>query len=603
MREGRSLGQANEAQRLNALRQLNLLDTPPSESFDRITRMASQLFNLPIAAVSLTDSDRQWFKSRVGVEHWSIPREQAPCAQVVDHAASLVIPDMLIDPVYQTSLLARSGIRFYAGAPLITRQGYCLGSMCVLGTVARESSAAEMAVLNDLAAMVMAQIELQHAFGRIDPISGLPNRTQFLEDMEDLRRDAVAGQQRHLVLLDIASPEQVNEAIEVMGPGHVDSLVQEAAHRITATLGPSRRAYQVAGTQIAFLARSGFDERTLLAELMTAIETFRSAVATRIHVTAAIGVAPFAADQFEPVDVLRMAHNAAKDARKLRTRVSLYSLAIDQRHRRRYTIINDFEIALSGVDQLRLVYQPRVDIATGACRAAEALLRWNHPELGEISPGEFIPIIERTPLAKRVTAWVIDAALRQSASWARAGIHLQVSVNVSTANLEEANFLGRLEAMLGRHSVPASRLELEITESAMMADAGKALELLRRIAAIGVRIAIDDFGTGYSSLAYLQQLPAHVLKIDQSFMRGLAENDRNQALVKTMIALAHEFGYTVVAEGVESGHVLALLSAAGCEEGQGYWFSRPLSPEQLATWLRDPTRSRMSGALVLEGTI
>ena len=591
---------ANEAERLNALRHLNLLDTPPSESFDRITRMASQLFDLPIAAVSLTDSDRQWFKSRVGVEHCSIPREQAPCAKVADYAASLVIPDMLSDPVYQTSVLAKAGIRFYAGAPLITKQGHCLGSMCVLGTEARESSASEMAVLNDLAAMVMAQIELQHAFGRIDPISGLANRTQFLEDMEDLSRDGAAGQQRCLVLVDIASPEQVNEAVEVMGPGHLDSLVLEAAHRITAKLGPSRRAYQVAATQIVFLARPDLEQQTLMTDLEAAVHTFRSAVSSRIYVTAAIGVAPFATADFKAVDVLRMAHNAAQDARKLATRVSLYSSAVDQRHRRRYAIINDFEVALAASDQLRLVYQPRVDIATGACRGAEALLRWHHPVFGEIPPGEFIPIIERTPLAMRVTAWVIDSALHQLASWALAGIELQVSVNVSAANLEEADFLAQLQERLARHGVPASRLELEVTESAMMAEAGKALELLGHIADLGVHIAIDDFGTGYSSLAYLQQLPAHVLKIDQSFMRGLAENDRNHALVKTMISLAHEFGYRVVAEGVESREVLSLLAAAGCAEGQGYWFSRPLSPEHLATWLRASTEMHKSRTSVLE---
>lgn len=581
--------QVNEAERLSALRQLNLLDTPPSESFDRITRMARQLFNLPIAAVSLTDCDRLWFKSRVGVEHWSIPRDKAPCAQVADSASPLVIPDMLSDPVYRSSMLAASGVRFYAGAPLITKQGYCLGSMCVLGTDARESSAGEVVVFTDLAAMVMAQIELQHAFGRIDPVSALPNRTQFLEDLEDLARDSLPGEQRYVVLVDIASPEQVSEAVRVMGPGHVDRLLVEASFKITASLGQNRKAYHVAATQVAFLAPEDSDEQSYLAELENEVERLQSSVNSRFATTVAIGIAPFKLGEVAPVDVFRMAHSACQDSRKLEAKVGLYSDGIDQTHRRRYTVVHDFGDALDASDQLRLVFQPRVDIASGACCGAEALLRWLHPALGEIAPAEFIPMIERTALARPTTAWVLEAAVRQSAKWSAAGLDLKISVNVSAANLEEVDFVDRLQDVLARHGVPFSRLELEVTESAMMSNAGSALALLNRISALGIDLAIDDFGTGYSSLAYLQQLPAQVIKADQSFMRGLVNNERKRALVKTMIALSHNFDYRVVAEGVEDEDVLSLLLAAGCDEAQGYLFAKPMPPEDLVLWLSHRT--------------
>ena len=173
----------DEDARLDALHQLNLLDTPASESFDRITRMASHIFGLPISAVSLTDRDRQWFKSRVGVEHGSIPRDRAPCAAVAESTEMLVVPDLLADTRYATSVLAEQGVRFYAGAPLVTREGFGLGALCVLGTEPRAATPAEMTALNDLAQMVMSQIELQHAFGRIGPLSVLPNRPQFLDDL------------------------------------------------------------------------------------------------------------------------------------------------------------------------------------------------------------------------------------------------------------------------------------------------------------------------------------------------------------------------------------------------------------------------------------
>lgn len=200
------------------------------------------------------------------------------------------------------------------------------------------------------------------------------------------------------------------------------------------------------------------------------------------------------------------------------------------------------------------------------CIGVEALLRWRHPSLGEITPGEFIPLVERTSLARRTTQWVIDAALAQAAKWRDAGLELDMSVNVSATNPEEKDFPERLMAGLERHRAPPSCLELEITESAMMSDSRAALALMSRIAALGVDLAIDDFGTGYSSLSYLQHLPARVLKIDQSFMVDLVMDGRKQTLVQTMIELAHRFDYRVVGEGVEDGEVLEIPARAGCDE-------------------------------------
>ncbi len=597
------MSQANEAERLRALRQLNLLDTPPSESIDRITRMASRLFDLPFAAVSLTDTDRQWFKSRVGIEQASAPRDKAPCAEIANGAIPLAIPDLLAHPVYRNSSLAHDGVRFYAGAPLMTNQGYCLGALCVLGMAVRQTSPAEMAMLGDLAAMVMAQIELQHAFGRIDPVSLLPNRAQFLDDMEDLARDGLFDRKRYLVLIDIASPGQVSEAVRVVGPGHIENLVVEAAQRIMGRLGAGRRAYHVAATQIVFLSALHVEERTYMATLEAAVGLLHSSISSRLQTIAAIGVVPCGAG-VASVDLLRMAHSAAQDARASDTKVSLYSQGADERHRRRFSIIHDFADALAAPDQLRLVYQPRVDIASGACLGAEALLRWRHPDLGDISPGEFIPIIEHTNLARDTTAWVLEAAVRQAAAWASIGVTLQLSVNISAANLEEADFADRLRAILGRHGVPLSRLELEVTESAMMNDTGRAMALLTRLSRLGIDLAIDDFGTGYSSLAYLQRLPAQVVKIDKSFMIGLAGDERKQALVRTMITLSHNLGYRVVAEGVEDRAALSLLLGGGCDEAQGYLFARPMAPAEFISWLnRDaslPPSSRQHALLISE---
>jgi EAL domain-containing protein (putative c-di-GMP-specific phosphodiesterase class I)/GGDEF domain-containing protein len=576
----------HEDARLDALYQLNLLDTPPTEAFDRITRMAAQLFNLPISAVSLTDRDRQWFKSRVGVEHTSIPREQAPCGAIADANEFLVIPDLLDNPCYANSTLAETGVRFYAGAPLTTRDGFSLGALCVLGTEPRTITADEQAALTDLAGIVMSQIELQHAFGRIDPVSGLPSRTQFLDDVNDLARDH-PGQERLAVLVDLARNSEVDHGMRVMGPTYIDDMVREGARLLRGALSAKQTAYHVAGTQFAFLAPEGSDKVGFVSELRPIIQRLGEQSSGRFVMTIAVGVAPFILRANSAADALRSAYGAAQDARAAGRSVNVYSTSKDAVYQRRFTLLNDFGRALEQPDELRLVFQPRVDLATGKCIGAEALLRWTHPELGAVSPGEFIEIIEQTAFARPTTAWVLDGAIRQLSAWKGAGLPCQVSVNVSAVNLRESDFVDKVQSALRQYEVSPDALELEITESAVMTDAGQAFNTLERLSEAGIALAIDDFGTGYSSLSYLQRLPAKVVKIDRSFIMDLSSRDeRAVTLVRSMIRLSHEMGYRVVAEGVETVEAMELLSAMGCEEAQGYLFSRPLEMADFEQILR-----------------
>jgi EAL domain-containing protein (putative c-di-GMP-specific phosphodiesterase class I)/GGDEF domain-containing protein len=575
-----------EEERLSALQQLNLLDTPASESFDRITRMASQIFDLPISAVSLTDRDRQWFKSRVGVDHCSLPRDGAPCAQVAETSNILVITDFVQDSYYADSALGRSGIRFYAGAPLVTREGYGLGALCVLGTKPRSVTDAEMGALRDLAAMVMAQIELQHAFGRVDPLSGLPNRNQFLDDLADLAAEQ-PDETQIAVLVDLARPEQISAYARVMGPDRIDDLVREATRELRRLVGSERRLYHTAAMQFVFLAAPGVRQDDYVRRLAREHREARQRSQTSMLLTSAIGVSVFKPSTTVPQDVLRALYNAAQDARSSHDLVSVYSSHSDEAYQRRYRLLQNFGSALSADDQLRLVFQPRIDLSTGECAGAEALLRWNHPVLGVVSPGEFVPVIEHSPHAQAMTVFVLEKALAQARLWDDAGHDLVMSVNISAANLHEPNFAGAVEDALRRHGIAPERLELEVTESAVMEDADRARRQLDALAAAGIRLAIDDFGTGYSSLAYLQGIPADVVKIDQTFIRRLADGEKEHSLVQSMVALSHDLGYRVVAEGVETIEAAGQLLVMKCDEAQGYLFARPLEVDQFAVWLRE----------------
>ncbi|MQA40229.1 sensor domain-containing phosphodiesterase [Rugamonas aquatica] len=580
--------QLTESRRLDALHKLDLLDTPPSEAFDRITRMATSIFQLPIAAISLTDADRQWFKSRVGVEHTSIPRMRAPCGNVADSSELLVIPDLMEDAYFRDSPLAASGVRYYAGAPLITAEGHCLGAMCVLGLEPRETTPQELSALCDLASMVMAQIEMQHAMGRIDPLSGLPNRNQFMEDFQDLQRDRPAGEQRLAVLINLTTPEQLSHAARAMNPSYVDELVIDAARWLRAEVGAHRNVYHVTTTQFALIAPPGMTLAAYLPLLESKMAEGQCLAKSRYVATPTVGVAPFEIGNADCLSVLRQAQSAAHDAIDAHAHIAVYSEDADALYQRRFTLLNDFGSALESQDQLRLVYQPRIDITTGACIGAEALLRWDHPTLGAVGPSEFIPVIERSGLAHATTAWVLATAMRQQRQWRDQGLHLQMSVNVSAANLLEPDFAEALLAGLRQRGLPPDCMELEITESAIMAQPVKAHAMLEKIAATGVKLAIDDFGTGYSSLSYLQRMPADVVKIDQTFVIGLEDDTRKQALVATMITLSQDLGHRVVAEGVECEEVLIFLRLAGCDEAQGFLFARPMEADVFTDWCPVP---------------
>ena len=564
----------HEEKRLHALTSLNLLDTPPSESFDRITRMASQIFKLPIAAVSLTDTDRQWFKSKIGVDHDTIPRSKAPCAEVATSSEMLVIEDFQLDAQYRDSLLGVSGIRFYAGAPLTTRDGYCLGALCVLGTEPRKISETEKIALQDLASIVMAQIELQHAFGRVDPISGLPNRIQFSDDLTDLVR-ATPDEERVAVALDLAQPHQMERLSAVMGPAAYEQVIQDAGRSLTSFLGRGVKVYHVSSAQFVFLAPPQTDADSYRKSLLKLLDSELVGAAIKYAVTPVCAMTGYDPKTTSPTDCLRALSSAVQETRAADQAIGLFSDSHDVDYRRKFRLLNDFASALADDRQLRILLQPRVDLISGRILAAEVLLRWRHPELGEISPTEFVPIVENSALAWPMTKWVLARALRLLGEWGERAMDIKLSVNFAASNLKE-DIVGELVSSLSAHNVDSRALEIELTESSLMQNSASVLDKLDQLVKNGINLAIDDFGTGYSSLSYLQRLPVTTVKIDRSFIQALGDGSREQKLVHSMIKLSHEMGYRVVAEGIELPEAAELLRAMGCDEGQGYWFARPL---------------------------
>ena len=263
---------------------------------------------------------------------------------------------------------------------------------------------------------------------------------------------------------------------------------------------------------------------------------------------------------------------------------ALYTANQDQHSPMRLAMVGELRRAIEQ-NELSLYFQPKVDVRSGDITCCEALVRWQHPQHGLLRPDLFVPIAEQTCLIRPLSRWVLDAALRQVNRWRQDGLALAVAVNLSMRNLHDPEIADMIRQLLTRWGAPPAALTIEIAESSLMADAVRAMEVLGRLRAMGVRVSIDDFGTGYSSLAYLKRLPVQELKIDKSFVAHMGSDDNDAAIVRSTIGLAHDLGLTVVAEGVEDRRTWDRLAAMGCDIAQGNYISRPLPTLVLGEWL------------------
>jgi diguanylate cyclase (GGDEF)-like protein len=303
-----------------------------------------------------------------------------------------------------------------------------------------------------------------------------------------------------------------------------------------------------------------------------------------LHVDASIGIALCPQHAGGATGLLQHADIAMYRAKAARSGVEISAGALDGAERQRLETVEQLRAALDD-DQLVLHYQPKLDLASGVVTGVEALVRWQHPTRGLLYPDTFLPLAEQSGLMRRLTRTVLQIALDQADAWRRQGRRLSVAVNLSASNLLDAQLPGQVDRLLRSLDLPAHLLELEITETVLMADPVRAHQTLHRLRALGVRIAVDDYGTGWSSLSYLHDLPVDELKLDRSFVMRSATDPRSAAIVTSTIGLAHALDLRIVAEGVETAEALALLTAAGCDVAQGYHLSRPQPADQLTAWL------------------
>jgi len=420
-----------------------------------------------------------------------------------------------------------------------------------------------------------------------DLLTGLPNRT-LLYDY--LRQALLAGKRENhpaaLLLMDLDRFKEINNTL---GHPRGDLLLKQVGSRLQKTLFEPDIVARLGGDEFAILLpklAAAEHISVVIRKVQKALETPFAIEGVPITVEASIGISLYP-EHGENADVIfQRADVAMYAAKRTSSGYAIYGPEQDQHSPRRLALIGELRHAIEQ-NQLLVYYQPKVNLKTNRVIGVEALARWQHPQHGLIFPNEFIGLAESTGLIKPLTMNVLKAVLQQYNKWHNAGLNFIVSVNLSVQNLQDPKFPDHVADLLRTCDVAPDRLELEITESTIMVDPTRAMEILTRLSSMGVRFSIDDFGAGYSSLAYLKQLPVQEIKIDKSFVMDMEKNEENTVIVISIINLAHNLDRKVVAEGVESQEMWDRLAAFGCDAAQGYYISKPLPAAELTRWMQE----------------
>ncbi|HEV2009259.1 MAG TPA: bifunctional diguanylate cyclase/phosphodiesterase [Burkholderiales bacterium] len=420
-----------------------------------------------------------------------------------------------------------------------------------------------------------------------DALTDLPNRALMSDRMAQAL--IVASHEKTRLALLLMNLNEFKEVNNTLGYFNGDRLLKQIVTRLQSVIREPDTVARLGGDEFAILLPKIASPEIAVAtarKVLRSLEAPFSIEGLALGVQASIGIALFP-EHGNDVDALQQrADIAMYIAKSDKSGIVTYSQKLDQHSPQRLTLMGELRQAI-GNNELVLHYQPKVDTKSNRVTEVEALVRWQHPRHGLMKPDDFIPLAERTGLIKPLTLWVLNEGLRQCAEWNQNGFDVGVCVNLSAPTLLDPEFCDTVTGTLAAYDVAPQRLVLEITESAIMTDPARALQMLTRLAGIGMRLSIDDFGTGYSSLRYLSKLPVSEIKIDKSFVIDMMTSKNDAMIVRATVDLGHDLGLKVVAEGVESDEILKRLVGLGCDSAQGHYISFPLPAADFPAWIKE----------------
>jgi EAL domain-containing protein (putative c-di-GMP-specific phosphodiesterase class I)/GGDEF domain-containing protein len=574
--------------RSRALQALRDPDESRDEVLRKFVRLASQALGIPGSFISVLDDEFQTVRASHNFDLQRSTRADSLCRHVVDSDSAVIVPDTYHDARFVTHPLITGSpfIRFYAGVPLKTRDGIILGTLCVTDTQPQAFASDQVTTLTLLSTLVMSFLEAWHAAGFTDPVTGLPNRQRLIRDLQYL---AVAGDTtpRRLVLIDCIDMGRAYELARTMGMTPVESLLKDMATLLPLRLRPAvgEMIYTVATGRFAILTRA--DSRLSAAWVAGRLEGISADMDDGLSValTPHTGETGFVAGSLPASEILRRAVSALNDAIGRGLPSHRFDAEAETQRSEDFMLMTDLKTALHENIGLYLVYQPKICLQSGKPVGLEALIRWSHPSRGELSPGAFIPLAEQTDLLSVLTAWIIDQAVDRLSRLRNNCIQLPLTINVSVRDFAREGFASALESKMVKSKLPTSLLGIECLETERILESPTALRGLEMLKERGFTISLDDFGTGYSNISYLRRMPLDVIKLDRSLISELSSDTASRIIARSIIAMLKELDYTVVAEGVECPDAVSSLTEYGCDQAQGYFYSKPLNEEALDHWL------------------
>jgi EAL domain-containing protein (putative c-di-GMP-specific phosphodiesterase class I)/GGDEF domain-containing protein len=578
----------SDVKRLSAIKALLSPDEARDKVLERFVNLASQVLGISGSFISIVDDHNQYIKASRNFDLKQSTRDESLCRHVIDGEGHLVVYDTLLDERFVTHPFVKGDphIRFYAGVSLQNLDGAVLGTLCVTDTQPHPFADDKLVTLRSLATLVSSFLDAWNNAGFADVITHLPNRPRLIRDIHQLTLTAPHSRFR-LILIDCLDIIRAYELTRAVGVAPMEKLLKQMAQDVAnrLKLPENETLYSFAPGRFAIV--QPYSDRFTAHNMPDLFKGMKADLAENITLDLNVftGETEFVPGQMNANETIRQAVSALHEAIDENINAMSFDESYDSRRTDDFMIMNDLAQALNKDEELYLAWQPKVCLRTGKTVGLEALIRWNHPERGELFPSEFIPLAGKTNLISDLTNWVIDHTVEQLARWNREYDLIPVSINVSERDFARPDFADELVAKLAAAQLPNAILGIECLENELITKSDVAIKGLEALKSHGFVISLDDFGTGYSNISYLQDIPLDVIKIDRSLISRMGEDDASKIIVRCIIQMLKELNYTVLAEGVETEATLGLLKTYGCDQIQGYFFSKPLPASDIEHWL------------------
>ena len=579
----------NDTKRLAALALLRKHDKARDTALGEFASLASDIMGVSGCFVTIFDDQYQYIKYVKNIPRLQkkSPIPETMCQYAVVSAEPVICRDTRNDSRFAAHSLVNSGsVIFYAAAPLLTKDGFVLGTLCVSHVHSITPTPEQIDNFLRVAALASTYLEAWYSLGRIDGLTGLPNRQFLLKELEKLAQENNA-QRWSLILFDCIDMPRAYELARYLGVPEVEKMLRGFGPLLRLRLKlPSRMTlFAFAPGRYAVLVAADVAQTLIQrAECLPDIEAqIRGDVDIQLKVHT--GYVNFIPQDSDPHEILRQAISALHEAMRQQIPLLAFDPILDQKRNNHFRLLHDLSEAIKAKDQLYMVYQPKISLHTGLTEGCEALLRWHHPLQGNVPPSTIVQLAEKTSLMTDITHWVIKTVIAQLQAWRRAGIGLPISVNVTVSDFSRQGFADELEKKLIRAGLSVNDLRIECLETEKVLESDEALYELAQLKKKGFKILLDDFGAGYSNISYLRRIPIDIIKLDRSLISQIASDSDSRIIARNVIMMLKELNYLVLAEGVEDRQTAMMLKEYGCDEAQGYYFSRPISPMEIPAWL------------------